>query len=303
MDNDKPTNTNPAVKATSTQAVNSVLAEPVKPKKSNQTLLIILVILLIAALATGGIFAYLYFSNGTQSSTDNQTSTSEVVIDTEEESDNNATSVSLAQAESLLRNKYELDSLATVFIDGWPKYIENLDQTNKILFTIYQVQRDNKFSPEHYVDNVPAIVKNIAFDDFNDAYVYYFGDTEPLEKKDYKLDSVISKIVYRSEDDSFDVYFPDGIGGYSTTRMLSKVDNVVVTKDGFKATILAVTLDSNVRQNVEESLGKSGDGTNWFYEILMTDETLEEIRDSLSAYEFNFTNEAGEYKLVSINKI
>lgn len=35
----------------------------------------------------------------------------------------------------------------------------------------------------------------------------------------------------------------------------------------------------------------------------MTDGVLDEIRDSLSAYEFNFVDEAGEYKLVSIEKI
>ncbi len=301
MDKD-PNTIEPTVKSKPARAASSTQAEPTKPEKTNKPLLVILVLLIITSLITTGVFAYLYFSNNAKTTIDS-TTTSETSATNESTENSESTTISLNQVESLLRDKYKLSKLETVFIDGWPKYIENLDQANKILFTIYQVQDENKFGPGQYVDDVPAIIKNIAFDDFNDAYVYYFSGTEPLEKKDYELDSIISKIIYNSEDDSFDVYFPDGIGGYSTIKMLSKVDSVVATKDGFKATVLTVTLDANVRQNVEEFLGKSGDGTNWFYEILMTDETLEEIRDSLSAYEFNFVDESGEYKLVSINKI
>lgn len=276
-----------------------------EPKKPSRAALIILVILLVISLVAGGVFAYLYFSNTAQNITDAPVSTSEnnVTDENEKEAEDNLDIVSLAQAEDLLKNKYELNPLETVFIDGWPKYIKNLDQANKILFTVYQTQRDGKYGSEQYIADESVVVRKIAFDDFNDAYVYYFGTSEPLEKKEYQLDSMISRVVYSPEDDSFDVYFPDGIGGYSTTRMLSKVDNVVGTKDGFKATVLAVTLDSVVRQNVEESLGRSGDGESWFYEIPMNDETLNKIRDSLSVYEFNFVDEDGEYRLVSIERI
>ena len=315
MDNEKPNNIKQVVNAAPSQPANTAptqttnpvptgLLEPAKPTKSNKSLIVILVILLILALAAGGAFAYLYFSNNLQTQTDTSNTITEISESIEVENESKANTVSIAQVESLLRDKYKFNAQETVFIDGWPKYIENLDQANKILFTIYQLKDGDKFGSEQYLKDEAAIVRNISFDDFNNAYIYYFGNIEPLEKKDYKLNSVISKIVYRSGDDSFDVYFPDGIGGYSTIRLLSKVDNITPTKDGFKATVLAVTLDSRVEQDTEEFLGKSSQGDGkWFYEIIMTDDVLDEIRDSLSAYEFNFKNDDDEYKLVSIEKI
>ena len=265
-----------------------------KSTKSTKPLIIILAILFALSLGTAAVFAYLYFSNNSQTLASTPNTTPEITEPTEPENEPEANTVSIAQVESLLRDKYKFDARETVFIDGWPRYIEKLNQTDKILFTIYQL----------WDNGIPAAVQNISFDDFNNTYVYYFGSTEPLEKKDYQLDSVISKIIYRPENDSFDIYFPDGIGGVSFTRLLSKVNNVTATKDGFKATILAVTIDSRVQQDAEEFLGKSSQGDGkWFYEIIMADDVLEEIRESLSAYEFNFVNDDDEYKLVSIEKI
>ncbi|RYC74675.1 hypothetical protein [Candidatus Nanosyncoccus alces] len=265
-----------------------------KSTKSTKPLIIILAILFALSLGTAAVFAYLYFSNNSQTLASTPNTTPEITEPTEPENEPEANTVSIAQVESLLRDKYKFDARETVFIDGWPRYIEKLNQADKILFTIYQL----------WDNGIPAAVQNISFDDFNNTYVYYFGSTEPLEKKDYQLDSVISKIIYRPENDSFDIYFPDGIGGVSFTRLLSKVNNVTATKDGFKATILAVTIDSRVQQDAEEFLGKSSQGDGkWFYEIIMADDVLEEIRDSLSAYEFNFVNDDDEYKLVSIEKI
>ena len=265
-----------------------------KSTKSTKPLIIILSILFVLSLGTAAVFAYLYFSNNSQTSASTPNTTSEITEPTEPEDEPETNTVSIAQVESLLRDKYKFNARETVFIDGWPRYIEKLDQADKILFTIYRL----------WDNGIPTTVQNISFDDFNNTYVYYFGSTEPLEKKDYQLNSVISKIIYRPENDSFDIYFPDGIGGVSFTRLLSKVNNVTATKDGFKATILAVTIDSRVQQDAEEFLGKSSQGDGkWFYEIIMADDILEEIRDSLSAYEFNFVNDDDEYKLVSIEKI
>lgn len=268
--------------------------QAIKSTKSTKPLIIILAILFVLSLGTAAVFAYLYFSNNSQTLASTPNTTPEITEPTEPENEPETNTVSIAQVESLLRDKYKFDARETVFIDGWPRYIEKLNQADKILFTIYQL----------WDNGIPAAVQNISFDDFNNTYVYYFGSTEPLEKKDYQLDSVISKIIYRPENDSFDIYFPDGIGGVSFTRLLSKVNNVTATKDGFKATILAVTIDSRVQQDAEEFLGKSSQGDGkWFYEIIMADDVLEEIRDSLSAYEFNFVNDDDEYKLVSIEKI
>lgn len=265
-----------------------------KSTKSTKPLIIILAILFVLSLGTAAVFAYLYFSNNSQILASTPNTTSEITEPTEPEDEPETNTMSITQVESLLRDKYKFNARETVFIDGWPRYIEKLDQADKILFTIYRL----------WDNGIPATVQNISFDDFNNTYVYYFGSTEPLEKKDYQLNSVISKIIYRPENDSFDIYFPDGIGGVSFTRLLSKVNNVTATKDGFKATVLAVTIDSRVQQDAEEFLGKSSQGDGkWFYEIIMADDVLEEIRDSLSAYEFNFVNDDDEYKLVSIEKI
>lgn len=302
MNNRQPNDTKQDIKAIPDQESNLEPMAPAKSAKFNRVLIIILILLILPLY---GIFAYffLFDSLRLKMSTDSSTPTSEIEY-TESEEQSEIGALSTAQVESLLRDKYKFNTIETVFIDGWPKYIENLDQANKILFTIYQLTDGNKFDSGRYTEDEAAIVRNISFDDFNDVYIYYFGNAEPLEKKDYHLDSIISKIVYRPENNSFNVYFPDGIGGYSTTRLLSKLDSIFATTNGFKAVVLTVTLNSEVQQDTEESLSKSSQGNGkWFYNITMDDDVLEEIRNSLSAYEFNFINDDGEYKLVSIDKI
>ena len=303
MDDKQPNNINQSIETTPAQASNSALSEPAKSEKTSKPLLIILTILLIISLAAGGVFAYLYFSNNTQTPTASNPAP-EIIESTESEDESTGSTLSIAQVETLLKDKYKFDTSTMVIFDGWHKYIENLDQPNKILFTIYRVWNENKFRSEQSTDSCDPIIYNIGFDAFNDLYVYYFGDTEPLERKDYQFDSLVTKAVYNSENDGFDVYFPNCLGGYSTVRMLSKIDNVIGTENGFTATILTTTLDFVVRQDANEGEpSKSGGDDEWYYDIPMSDETLEEIRNSLSAYEFNFVDDNGEYKLISIEKI
>ena len=118
---------------------------------------------------------------------------------------------------------------------------------------------------------------------------------------------VLAKGEIGIESDTNKFKFGDGTTAWTllpyAVDTSGKVDKVTNTDDGFKATILAVTLDSVVRKDAKEVLGPGIiDGVE-YYEINMTDDVLEKIRNSLSAYEFNFIDDNGEYKLVSIEKI
>lgn len=305
MDNESSNSVKQVAEPSKTTNPQSQATAPIsaKPVKSSKILIIILSILLVLSLGAAATFAYLYFNNNIQN-TSVPTSAPDTVPETPISSEiENNPAISISQVESLLKDKYKFDTSTMVIYDGWHKYIENLDRSNKILFTIYRAWNENKFRSEQSTDSCDPIIYNIGFNEFNDLYIYYFGDTEPLERKDYQFDSLVTTAIYNSNNDGFDIYFPNCIGGYSTERLLSKVDKVANTDDGFKATVLAVTLDSVVREDAKEVLGPGIiDGVE-YYEISMTDDVLEKIRNSLSAYEFNFIDDNGEYKLVSIEKI
>ncbi|MBR3115913.1 hypothetical protein IKF30_01660 [Candidatus Saccharibacteria bacterium] len=211
--------------------------------------------------------------------------------------------VSTEQATTLLDEKYGFEDEQKVIFDGWHNYIKDFNQANKILFTIYHL-KDKLGTAQPTNDYEPVVVYNINFDDFETAYKYYFGNEEPLEKKDYELDGVFSKIQYNANDDSFNVYSKNGLGGTTSIAMLRKVLETIGTEKGFKAIVATVTINEVVTQDKNGFLGESGDGQgNMYYSIGMSEDAVEEIRDSLSVYEFNFIKENDDYKLTAITKL
>lgn len=221
----------------------------------------------------------------------------------EQSSDSAISPVSVEQATTLLDEKYNFKSRQMVIFDGWHNYIKNFNQANKLLLTIYQIQ--DKLGQSRLADgDKPVVVYNIGFEDFKAAYENLFGTEEQLDKKDYELNGVYLNMKYNSEDDSFDIYSKTGLGGYSTISLLGKVVETIGTNNGFKAIVATVTLNEVASQSTDEFLGKSGDGQgNEYYSIIMPEGTVNEIRESLAVYEFNFIKEGDDYKLTTVTEL
>ena len=211
--------------------------------------------------------------------------------------------VSPQEAEKLLADKYNFKESQIVMYDGWHNYLEDFNQPNKILFTIYQI-RDSLGAPQLVESDRPLVKSTIGFEDFKKIYEDYFGKDEPLERKDYDLNGVYEKLVYNEDGDSFDIYSKTGLGGYSTITLKSKVIKAEGIENGFKALVLTVTLNEIASQNAKDFFGKSLDGQgNEYYNVPISEDELAKIRESLSAYEFTFKNQDDGYKLTSITKI
>ena len=126
---------------------------------------------------------------------------------------------------------------------------------------------------------------------------------EEIEKKDYLFKNAISEVIYRQEDDSFEIKFLDGLGGMSSVEMFNKIVGIKKTENGFSATILRVDFDQAAHSTDPNSIFESSNGTTKLYNMLLSDEDKNTIKESLSAYEFRFIDEEGGYKLSSIQKI
>ena len=256
-----------------------------EPAKKSKGLIALSVIAIVLAIA-GAAFGVYYFmdSNNKSSEIDNlrtkitllKTET-ETEIELEEdtsiattETSSNKTTVTITEAEKLLEDKFDFKGPYRPMFDGWYRYVEKFDQSSKILFTIYHITKDT----DPIRDKLTPIA---SYDEFNNLYVYYFGNKEPLERKSYNLDSkqYLNEIIYQPETDSFAVTFPDGLGGATPDIIYYKVAKTIATNDGFNAIVVSA----------------------------YTSEADMDPPAVLSAYEFKFVKEDNEYKLTSIEKL
>ena len=254
-----------------------------EPAKKSKGLIVLSVITTVLAVA-GVAFGVYFFIDSNNKSTENANLRTKIALlntetETELEEDtlisttetsSNKTTVTIAEAEKLLEDKFDFKCPYRPMFDGWYRYVEKFDQSSKILFTIYH-NRD-KFSLLGQDSS-----QTISYDVLNSSYIYYFGDKEPLEKKSYTLDSnaYLNEIIYHPETDNFSVTFPDGIGGTTPELIYYKVAKTIATNDGFNAIVVSA----------------------------YTSEADMDPPAVLSAYEFKFVKEDNEYKLTSIEKL
>ena len=166
-----------------------------EPAKKSKGLIVLSVITTVLAVA-GVAFGVYFFIDSNNKSTENANLRTKIALlntetETELEEDtlisttetsSNKTTVTIAEAEKLLEDKFDFKGPYRPMFDGWYRYVEKFDQSSKILFTIYH-NRD-KFSLLGQDSS-----QTISYDVLNSSYIYYFGDKEPLEKKSYTLDS------------------------------------------------------------------------------------------------------------------
>ena len=278
--------------------------EPPKKPKSKKALIWCLSILTVIALAAATVFAYLYF---TQPKTVSEVTTVTEEINetetTEESSKNNKAIPSPAEIAKLLSDKYDLKEEDTTLCYGTKIAcsMNDFDTNAKIQFTIDSAS-DNLFSNEKEIEGGTVITREIKYDDLNNLFQDYFSSSESIAKEDRELTpgGAILGIKYLPESDSFEVRFANGLGGTSTAGFFNKVVEVKGNEERFEAIVLSVIV--NHVAYLSEASHLDYNGGNFHVSVLLPEE-IDKIVDSLSAYRLFFTEENGEYKLTSIEKL
>ena len=272
------------------------------PPKSQKPLIWCLGILALIGLVAAVVFAYLYFTppNNSQSNTQSQTQ------ETEKDDEPDSPLPTVAEVRRLLSEKYKFKEEGVGDLcfsrESIACGMDDFSQESKIQYTIFNID-DSKYTISTSNDDSPLIVKSIKYEELNNQFKNFFGSTEEIEKKDYLFKNAISEVIYRQEDDSFEIKFLDGLGGMSSVEMFNKIVGIKKTENGFSATILRVDFDQAAHSTDPNSIFESSNGTTKFYNMLLSDEDKNTIKESLSAYEFRFIDEEGGYKLSSIRKI
>lgn len=274
--------------------------QPTKPK-NNKALLWCLGILVVLSIAAAITFAILYFTSPTTPTpVSAETTTTEST--TESTTEEISSSPTTAEVAKFLEEKfnYKNEESTLCYNDRIACFMENLDDSSKIQIAIYQAS-DDLFSNERNPDDQPFILRNIKYDDLNNLYKSYFGNDQNIEKKDYSFTGFLLGMKYLPEDNSFDIQFADGLGGTSPARIFSKVVDVYKNTEGFSATIVSVGASYGV-ETEEEPIVRYQDYSQK-YALSIPGEVIDDIKESLSAYKFNFIEEDGGYKLISIEKL
>ena len=208
---------------------------------------------------------------------------------------------SISEVEGILKNKYEFANIQSGFT-GIFKHLDDFDENTKIGLIVHMLLNN---APGESSPDFSEILKNISYEELNKQYQFYFGNDSNIAKEDLTFTDILGliKMEYDQANDNFIVHFADGLGGVTFIYQLNKVIQVKGSQDKFTATVVTVDLDTMVSQSADEYLNTSDYGGNKFYDIIMPEETLEEIQESLSAYDFNFIKEDGEPKLISIEKL
>ncbi len=276
--------------------------EPATQSKSNKPLLAITIVTSVLALVGigFGVYGMLQDNNRNCPNTSNDT-VCPTTDSSSQQKPTTQTAPSTAEITKLLEDKYGLKPVTNTFGDTLVGYLDDFDESAKIVQTIYAA--NSILSEAQYPSEAPMYIRTVSYDVFNNAYKQYFAG-EDLKKQDYDLKAIgVTKIVYLPEEDKYEIYYRDGLGGYSFVDKIVKVMDTAGTENGFVATVATATIDTQVKQDASMSVSKVGygDGSEYYY-ILIPNEDMSEIYDSVSLYDFSFVNENGEYKLASIQK-
>lgn len=279
---------------------------PEKPKKSKGLLAatIIFAILALAGIAFG-VYG-MYFNQPPKCITNcPDSNTSETT--TEENPISNAPSIS--EVKKVLADKYGFKESRATFSQGlmsdslWD-HLDNFDDTAKLAYTVRM--SEELLTEGEMLTTSPEVVRSISYDTLNERYKTYFGNTSDLPKNSQEISinyGGITRIIYSPESDTFDVYFAIGLGGTSAIQQLNKIAYISGSQEEFTATLLTVIVNALVTQSTGESLLTGRDIANGeYYYMTIPEDSIEEIRNSLSEYRLNFIKEDDDYKLISVEK-
>lgn len=218
------------------------------------------------------------------------TNTSEMVAD-----------LSVNEVKNLLNNTYKLGTREITYSNGLHKYLDNFDENAKMIQLLW-LSEDVLGEPV-YNDQSSTINYSVSYDSLNNRYHKLFGNSNDLEKRDYELEAIgILNVKYDAANDSFAVVYADGLGGRSSVYVFTKVINTSSIEGGVKATVAAVTIDSEPKEKWELFNGnhynESIDGK--FNVVELSSEDLDKIYESMKVYDFVFVKDDDGYKLNSI---
>lgn len=215
--------------------------------------------------------------------------------------------LSADEVKNLLSNTYGLRTRATTYSNSLHKYLDNFDEDAKMI-QLVELSKDI-LGEATYNDETVTNSYTISYETFNNRYHKLFGNSNDLEKKSYNLREKsigLLNVNYDAAKDSFTVVYASGLGGYSSVDVFTKVISTSSTENGIKATVAAVTIDTEPK----EKWGDPFDGNHYtitenqkYNVVTIPEEDLNKIYDSMKVYDFNFVKDDDGYKLTSIKKL
>ena len=271
-----------------------VVVNQTQPKSKTPALVCTLFGLLAAAGIGFGVYG-MFFQPKPTCEPAGQTNTNETVAD-----------LSADEVKNLLNNTYKLGTRGYTYSDGLHMFLDNFNEDAKIVQLVY-LSEDILGDPTDN-DQEGTRTYNVSYETLNNRYHKLFGNSNDIEKKNYDLKNKTIGLVglnYDSSQDKFAVVHKFGIGGKSMVAVFTKVINTSSMDNGVKATVAAVTIDTEPRETWEPFNGNHWMGTdNEKYNIVdISDEDLNKIYDSMKVYEFIFVKDDDGYKLTTITKL
>lgn len=225
------------------------------------------------------------------------------IVDQDDNTDTNVdgNAISVTEAEKILA-KYIGEGNSTMAYGLNASYNTFTSDFNsqQEAFLAYSSISDNEKETvsciEERYENGDCTGKSISYDLMSEKYQSLFGDYSSIEKKNYAFQN----FFYLVYDDSINAYreFILSGGGYSPVVAAHKVASV--KKAGEKMVVSLIFAELNT--DVEVAAGICGP-TSLSGELGVTDDTLNEMVNSMSIYEFTLSPYNGSYVLTGVEKI
>lgn len=200
---------------------------------------------------------------------------------------------------NLLREKYKLfdqddftTTIGTILSDyAYNEDNEGLSEASKLFLVIREEY------PNPNCDDV-VCYKTVAYEDLNNKYHEYFGNSEDIKKGiDYTYKHIfigVDSIKYNEDDDSFEITYPNAIGGMAPAS--GYYTNIVDIERNNDGDIVAVAIVTKVDAEDAKLYG-TGSCLEAF-ECPNID--MKTLKVNSSLYEYIFIEDDGEYKLTDI---
>jgi len=174
-----------------------------------------------------------------------------------------------------------------------------LDDTFRMAFII---QKDFYNIEELEYDDCEGMCeyRNINYDDINEKYHLYFGNSSDLKKEDYNALRImgVESAEYNKNTNSFKVKYLGGLGcAFVPVGSYVNVASVEANDEGFTALVSSFRLDASDAVSYGARLSDCSEDV---YNCPILD--LDSIKTEESFYNMDFIEEDGEYKLTGVTK-
>lgn len=279
--------------------------KPTMETKKSKAPAICSALCIILALAGVGFGVYGMFFNNNNKTTSSDAGTSTPTSDTNGSDKKEITkeAPSTKEIAKVLENKYGVEefnnsgcggSAALKLLNG-----EDLDNKFRMAFII---QKDFYNVQELKYDDCDGMCdyEDISYDDINEKYHLYFGNSNDIEKEDYTGLKImgIEEAKYIEATDSFRVKYLGGLGcAFVPAGFYVNVASVEADGEEYTALVSAIHLDAT---DVVSYGARISDCSDDVYNCPILD--LDSLVLEESFYDLIFIKEDGEYKIAGIAK-